>query len=80
MTFGEADKKRTAFKQKGVNNSQMEQPLLDVSFSSDDMKRHSYHGGSSYEKSSFEDSPVGAEVGACYIPVKSQIEPHGASL
>lgn len=63
MTFGEADKKRTAFKQKGVANpNQIEQPLLDVSFSSDDMKRHSYHASSSYEKSSFEDSAIDGEV------------------
>lgn len=68
ITFGEADKKRKEFKQKGVNNSQMEQPLLNLSNSSDDVKRHSYHGSSSYEKSSFEDSPVdGVEVRRAFI-------------
>ena len=44
----------------------MEQPLLEISFSSDDMKRHSYHGSSSYERSSFEDSSVDHEV--CITP------------
>ncbi|XP_066912648.1 muscle calcium channel subunit alpha-1-like [Clytia hemisphaerica] len=56
LVFGEADKKRSAFSKQKEDRSQMEQPLLNVSMSSDDMKRHSYHGSSSYDKSSFEDS------------------------
>lgn len=54
ITFGEADKKRNAFSRKSTTPS--ERPLLDVSVSSEDMKRHSYHGSSSYERSSHDDS------------------------
>lgn len=56
MTFGEADKKRNAFSKQKDSSEQMEQPLLNVSMSSDDMKRHSYHGSSSHDKSSFDSS------------------------
>ena len=62
LTFGEADKKRSAFSKQKEERNQMEQPLLNVSMSSDDMKRHSYHGSSSYDKSSFEDSSIDAAV------------------
>jgi len=51
MTFGEADKKRNAYGKKGGT---MEAPLLNVSVSSDDAKRHSYHGSSSHERSSLD--------------------------
>ena len=62
MTFGEADKKRSAFgKKSGAPGSAVERPLLDISFSSDDMKRHSYHGSSSYDHSTRESS-IDAEV------------------
>lgn len=54
ITFGEADKKRNAFGRKSVTPA--ERPLLDVSVSSEDMKRHSYHGSSSYDRSSHDDS------------------------
>lgn len=57
MTFGEADKKRSAFgKKSGVPGSAVDRPLLDISFSSDDIKRHSYHGSSSYDHSTRESS------------------------
>ena len=61
LTFGEADKKRSAFSKQREN--QMEQPLLSVSVSSDDTKRHS-----SCEKSSFEDSSFDVEVKAIFSP------------
>ena len=57
MTFGEADKKRSAFGKKiGAPGNAVDRPLLDISFSSDDIKRHSYHGSSSYDHSTRESS------------------------
>ena len=55
MSFGEADKKESAFgKKRRVSESARERSLLDISFISDDMKRHSYHGSSSFDHSTRE--------------------------
>ena len=52
LTFGEADKKRSAFSKQ--RESQMEQPLLNVSASSEENKRQSYQGATSSYDSSFD--------------------------